>query len=194
MLVKLREHARQKPKYYATGLLVLVLAIVGLAYLFAKDDEAGMERGEPQEYEIAVQVRDQNNSDPAEDARTSMKAGDVLVVQPVGHSWSATELVSYLILKIKLDNIQKSQLVQPEERKLSKKEIEARRPGNFKEMPEEERKRFEEEEKNRPQTETVRTRQYRIDLEEIGFTDPNALLSGQPFRDKTFDWGIVEEK
>jgi hypothetical protein len=185
---------RNRKAAMGAGLVLVAVIAVASIFLLRKDDNRGMERGEPAEYEVAVQVRDQLSSDPAEDARTSLKAGDVVVIQPAGHSWSMTERVSYLILKIKLDNIQKSDLVSPEERELSKKEIKARRPEKWDEMPKEDRKRFEEEEKMRPQTETVRPRKYRIDLEKIGFTDPNSLLNGQPFADKTFDWDVVEKK
>jgi hypothetical protein len=145
-------------------------------------------------YEIAVQVRSQENSDPVEDMRTSMKAGDVIVVQDEGHSWSNTEKVSYLILKMSLDEEQKAKLTSPEERDQTRKEKEARKPKDFDKMPKEERKRFENEMEGRGQKVTVRTRKYRIDLEELNFTDPNTLLSAQPYPDKIFDWGIVEEK
>ncbi len=175
-------------------LLVIALVVIaaGVTLIMKK---GGFGKDQPkQDYEIAVQVRDQHNSDPVEDMRTSMKAGDVLVVQKAGHSWSNTEQVSYLILKMNLNDEEKAKLVEQEERKLSRKEIKARRPANYDDLPKEEKKRYEEMEEGRPQTETVRPRKYRIDLEKLGFSDPNVLLSGQPLLGKTYDWSIVEEK
>jgi hypothetical protein len=186
--------ARTRTFKIACGLVVIAIIITG-AVMWKKgigifDKKARQKKT----YEIAVQVRSQENSDPKEDARTSMKAGDVIVVQNEGHSWSNTEKVSYLILKISLTDDQKQKLTSPETRKLSSKELKAKRPKDFDKMPKDEKKRFEDQEKGRPQTETVRVRKYRVNLEDLNFTDPNTLLSAQPYPDKVFDWGIVEEK
>lgn len=138
-------------------------------------------------YEALIQVRSQSNPDPAEDVKTSLKAGDVLVVLPEGHNWSQTERVSYLILKMNLTEEQARKLLEPEEKvemvNLPKEEIEqAKKEGQ-------------KIEKEREQRTTLRTRRYRIMIEEIDPSfDPNVLLERQPFLDKTYDWKIVEKK
>ncbi len=145
-------------------------------------------------YEVAVMVRSQHASDPAEDARTSLKKGDVVVVQPEGHSWSRTEKISYLILKMKLSEEEKAKLTQPEEREIK-----------FKELPAEEQKRIEEEKKRakaegreytpEPRRETLRARAYRINLEKyFPNLKPINLLKGQPYLDKVYGWEIVKKK
>ena len=78
-------------------------------------------------YEALVAVTDQKNSDPVEDAKSSLKAGDVLVILPEGHSWSDTEKISYLILKINLTEDQAQKLLQPEQRK---RELSSRKSEN----------------------------------------------------------------
>jgi hypothetical protein len=145
-------------------------------------------------YEVAVVVRDQNNADPAEDARTSLKAGDVLVVQKTGHSWSNTERISYLILKMNLTKEEASKIVQPEERKQDKKELSKEKERLKNIVDKKEKKRMEKEIDNRKIT--VKTRQYRINLEKYfkGFNPMTLLNQGQPYSDKTFDWRIVEKK
>lgn len=40
-------------------------------------------------------------------------------------------------------------------------------------------------------TKVVAVRKYKIDLEEIGFSDMSVLLKGQPYQDKVFGWEIV---
>ena len=63
-------------------------------------------------YEAAIIVRDQYNSDPIEDARSSLKIGDVLALKPEGHSWSEIERVSYLIIKMELNKSQAGKIMQ----------------------------------------------------------------------------------
>lgn len=138
-------------------------------------------------YEALIAVRDQYNTDPKEDEKTSLKAGDVLVVLPEGHNWSQTERVSYLILKLNLTEEQAAKLTSSEEKietiDLPKEEIErAKKDG----------RKIDEE---REQRTTLRARRYRIKIEELDPNfDPNILLERQPFPDKTYDWGIVEKK
>ncbi len=177
------------PKKAVIGGLVLVILVVG-GYFAAKFFKPAPKKV----YEVAVVVRDQNNPDPEEDRRTSLKAGDVLVVQPEGHNWSRTERISYLILKMNLTEEQKAKLTAPQEKEIK-----------FKDLPEEEKKRIEEEKKRakkegreyepEPRRETLRARAYRINLGKY-FPDfkPTDLLSGQPYLDKVYDWGIVEKK
>jgi hypothetical protein len=76
----------------------------------------------------------------------------------------------------------------------------------FKEWPEEEKKRAEEEEKRAKEesrdyqqgekSENLRPRLYRVKLQDKAFEgfSREQLLSGQPYMDQVFDWGIVEKK
>ncbi len=145
-------------------------------------------------YEVAVMVRDQHNSDPEEDRRTSLKKGDVLVVHPEGHNWSRTEKISYLILKMKLTKTQAEKLTRPEEEKLSRSERKKRLEEMTKDrnLKKEEIKRIEEELKQ--ERKVIRARLYKIDLSKLGEFKPVDLLKGQPFQDKIYDWSIVEKK
>ncbi len=174
-------------------LIILILAIIsGIIWRtkFFNDKPR-------QIYEVAVMVRNQNNSDPAEDLRTSLKAGDTIVAQKAGHGWSATEKISYLILKMNLTEEQAQKLTSPQERNLTKAEIKAeknKRSEANKNLPKEEKERMDEEIENRKIT--IRAREYRINMEKYfpGF-DPMILLNqGQPYMDKIYDWKIVERK
>jgi hypothetical protein len=165
------------------GVLIVVLAAGGLFfgrnYLKPKPKQI---------YEALIAVRSQSNPDPKEDERNSLKAGDVILVLPEGHKWSETERVSYLILRMNMNEDQARTLVSPQERK-------AVIP---KPKSDEEKKQAEERKKaegNRQQMETVRARQYRIKLEELDRNfDPNTLLEKQPYMDKIYDWSLVEKK
>ncbi|MFA4815590.1 MAG: hypothetical protein WC653_05915, partial [Candidatus Gracilibacteria bacterium] len=139
-------------------------------------------------YEALIAVRSQANADPVEDAKNSLKAGDVILALPEGHRWSDTEKVSYLILRMNLTEEQTRTLVSPEEKKAV-----APKPKT-----EEEKKQAAERKKaegDRDRMETVRARRYRIKLEELDKNfDPNILLEKQPYLDKIYDWKIVEKK
>lgn len=58
-------------------------------------------------YQIAVVIRDQVHEEKAEDKRSALKYGDILVIENAGHKWSKLEEVSFLILNIKLTQEQK---------------------------------------------------------------------------------------
>ncbi|MCD6149878.1 hypothetical protein J7J13_03790 [bacterium] len=153
---------------------VIVLGItVIILKLPEKSGEPKNEKSQQQQiYAVSVQVRDQHNSDPEEDARTCLKKGDVLVVLPEGHTWSKTELISSLILKIKMTEEQAAKLTQP----IEKESGEKRENGEPAEK------------------ETVKMRKYRIKIEDLDF-DMKKLSEGQPFGNKVFEWkDIVEEK
>jgi hypothetical protein len=171
---------KRKTAIVLVALVVLVVGVsLGWNYLKPQPKKV---------YEALIAVRNQYNADPVEDAKNSLKAGDVLLVLPEGHKWSETEKVSYLILKINLTASEAQTIVSPQERK-------AVIP---KPKTDEEKKRAEERKKaegNRQQMETVRARQYRIKLEELDKNfDPNILLERQPYLDKIYDWKIVEKK
>lgn len=163
------------------GALVVLVVGASLGWKYLKPQPKKV-------YEALIAVRSQSNADPVEDAKNSLKAGDVLLLLPEGHKWSETEKVSYLILKMNLTEKEAQTIVSPEE----KKAVEP------KPTTDEEKKRAEERKKaegNRQQMETVRARRYRIKLEELDKNfDPNILLERQPYLDKIYDWKIVEKK
>lgn len=163
----------------ALGALV-VLAVVGYF---------GWQYFKPKEYktyEALIAVRSQSNSDPVEDAKNSLKAGDVLLTLPEGHKWSDLEKASYLILKMRLTAEQAQTLVSPEE----KKAVEPKPKTDEEKKQVAERKKAE---GNRHRMETVRARRYRIKIEELNI-NADAIISAQPYPDKIFDWKIVEKK
>ena len=164
-------------------LAIIVLLIWGVPKLFTSPPKAL--------YEVAVFAHNQSNSDSG----SSMGIGDVLVTMKEGHSWSNTEKISYLILKMNLTEEQARKLTQADEKEIP-----------FKDWSEEEKKRAEEEEARaeeedreymrEPKRETLRPRLYQIDMENkvfAGFKRTD-LLNGQPFDDQVFDWSIVDKK
>lgn len=170
--------------------IVGLIVIAGIAYFGPKI----FKRAPQQVYSVAIMVRSQSNPDKAEDMRSSLKAGDVLVTQKADHSWSGTEKVSYLIIKMNLTEEQAQKLTQAKVEEIK-----------FKDLPEEERNRIEEEKKRardedreymeEPRMRTLIAREYYIDLAE-NFPDfkPLDLLNGQPYLDQIFDWSIVDKK
>ncbi len=174
-----------------TALVVMVLIAGGfwIFNFFTKD------KGESFVYEVLVQVRDKKSSnDPVEDAKTSFKKGDVLLTKKGESSWSATEKVSYLILKMELTEDQNQKLTMSVEKEMDKKEIK-KELEQFKEnregFLEEEIEKIEEELKQRK--EIVAIRKYRINMEEF-FSDfvPTDLIQGQPYQKEVYDWSMVE--
>lgn len=153
---------------------ILIASVFGLLVLIFSQTTWGEKVGSlfvgKNVYETAIMVRDQSNLNPREDAKTSLKRGDVLVVFPEGHNWSNTERISYLILKIRMTEDQANQLMKPK----SEEYISA--------------------EGDRPREVIFKTRQYRIKIENLDF-EPMDLIAGQPFAGQIFDWSeIVEEK
>ena len=129
--------------------------------------------------QVLVSVHDFSMPDPVEDKKTSIKMGYVVGVYPEDHQWSDTEKISFLILKMKLNDTEASELTAPLTQAIKN--------------PTEQQK---EAAKNDPQagTETVSAREFKINMAKIGFTgDASSLAKGQPFLDKVFDWGIVEK-
>ena len=184
---------RLKSKKILVAASVIILVAICGVYLIKKK----VYKTAPKKiYEVAVMARSQNSSDPQEDARTSLKSGDVLLAGEEGKRWSATESVSYIILKMNLTEDQAQKLISPEERGLSEDEIEKEMEnfrGGREDIPAEEAEAYENELEQR--REIVTLRQYRINLEKY-FPDfkPNDLLSGQPFQDKVYGWEIVDKK
>ena len=147
-------------------------------------------------YEVAIMMRSQNNSDPEEDARTSLKKGDVLVTQKEGHSWSKTEKVSYLILKMNLSEEQAQKLTQAKTKEIKEKDLSQEEQAR---IAEEKKRAKDEEREYMPELreETLIAREYFIDFKEdeaLINLKANDLINGQPLMDRVFDWGIVERK
>ena len=168
-----------KPSWVKIGLLALGVIAIGVGgYFLARKI---WKPAPKQVYEALVMVTDQKNSDPVEDAKSSLKAGDVLVILPEGHSWSDTEKISYLILKMNLTEDQAQKLLQPEQRK---RELSSRKSEN-RELSSQESQ----------EMETIRARQYRLKIETLGFDLQKFWEnSGQPYADKVFDEKLIEKK
>jgi len=169
--------------------VIVVIIVLGGAFFFFRDSVP------EQIYEVAIMVRSQDNPDKAEDRRTSLKKGDVLVVQKDGHNWSRTEEISYLILRMSLTVEQSQKLTQAKTKVLAIEEMSEEERGQI----DDERKRAEDEGVEyipEPREETLIAREYRIDMSDFvkdGFKAVD-LISGQPYLNEVFDWGIVEKK
>lgn len=166
------------------GALVVVVGVIGGGVWFFKNKFGG----EKKIYDVAIQLRDQKNSDPKEDLRSSLKAGDVILARETGREWSTTERISYLIIKMKLNEDQLQKIVKPKTEELSKKE--GIKKGI---LTEESAKEMEREELKQVLTETVVAREYRVKIEDMGF-DIMKVREAQPFPDEEFTWKIVEKK
>lgn len=162
---------KYKPSWIKISLLALgLVALIAGGYFLVKKFWPSA----PQTvYEMVVQVRDQPDEDPVEDARTNMKKGDVLVAFPVGHKWSETEKTSYLILKMKLTQEQLKKLTTPEKEQAEQESGDAKA--------------------KHPPAKIIRMRPYRIKIEQLNF-NLDDFSNGQPFTDKIFGWEIVEKK
>jgi hypothetical protein len=167
------------------GVVLIIALLAGIWWLIwgrdKQDDPVAV-------YDVAVMLKDQTNSDPEEDARTSLKAGDVVLARETGREWSDTEKISYLILKMKLKQSQAMKLVEPEYVELSEKEAIEEGLIDKERMGEMEKVELEEFLKK-----DVRARMYRIKIEDLEF-DPMQVRNAQPFPDQEFDWKIVEKK
>jgi hypothetical protein len=170
------------------GLMVVIIALSGAYFIFR-------DSAPKQIYEVAVMVRSQDNPNKAEDMKTSLKKGDVLVVQKDEHNWSKTESISYLILNMNLTEEQSQLLSKAKTRELGVKELsEVER-----EQIDKEKKRAEEEGRDyvpERREETLIAREYRIDMTDFvedGFKAVD-LISGQPYLEEIYDWSIVERK
>ena len=165
------------------GVALLIGLIVGIVFWSRPSD------GEKKVYDVLVQLRDQKNSDPIEDAKSSAKKGDVVSLRVTGSEWSKTEKISYLILKMELTEEEAQKIVQSETKKLKEKEALEKGIANeemLKNMPREEKANF--------LVEDVLFREYRINFEKLPEFDEKEVRNGQPFEEKIFGWEIVEKK
>ncbi|KKP84424.1 MAG: hypothetical protein UR83_C0021G0001 [Candidatus Moranbacteria bacterium GW2011_GWF2_35_54] len=152
-------------------LILFVLVVAGLIYAIGWSVNKFILKGkwgsgETKTYQILVAVYDEKNSNPIEDKKSSMKKGYVIGV--------------YGERKIKLNEKEAQKIVEPVEKEIDKKTL-----------SEEQKKMMKEEKNPEVQKEVVAARKYKIDLEKIGFSDPNSLLKGQPFEGRVFGWEVV---
>ena len=133
-------------------------------------------------YDVAVSIRDQGSD------VDDLQAGDVALVKEAGWNWSNTERISYLLLKMRLDEDRAKMLVEPEIRQLSEEEALAEGLVRDDILVD-----LKEEDKERLFQATISARKYRIKIEELNF-DPTKIIDAQPFPKKEFDWNIVEDK
>jgi hypothetical protein len=166
--------------------IVLILAVVIIGAFFAwkkyKNYKAGKEET-MSVYEALVMVADQTASNPEEDARSSLKRGDVIAIFPEGHPWSDTERASYLIVKIKTTQENAQKLLEPvtktvETRHAASNPDDKAAPADAKAMAGE--------------VETVRPRKYHLDIDVPTVND--LMTKGQPYKDKIFGEGVIEER
>lgn len=158
---------------------LLIGAIAWGAFFWLKKGDGEQISGEVKTWDVLVQTKDQTNPNPDEDARSSFKAGDVVLVRESGREWTTIEKSSYLILKMKLTAEQAQKLTQPETIELSEKE--ALEQGI---LSEEMKKELPKEELEQMLKKEVRARMYRIDLDKIDSSD----------KEKEYEWKVVEEK
>jgi hypothetical protein len=168
---------------FSGGVTLFIIAIIGGVMLWQKHKDNQNPENQPQVYEALVNIVDQKTGDPVEDARSSLKKGDVIAYFPEGHSWSDTEKNSYLIIKIKLKTDDAAKLLEAET-----KEVKEAKPPTTetaegglasKEMG--------------PRMETVRARKYFLDLPDF---DTQKFWGDQiqPFADRVFDDAILKKK
>jgi 1-acyl-sn-glycerol-3-phosphate acyltransferase len=167
-----------KKKKTILTLIVVAMAITSVtAFLINRHNEK-----QKKVYEALVVPKDQTDPDPQEDTRSSLKAGDVMVIFPEGHAWSDTEKQSYLLLKLTLTDDEAQELTQPQTKPSGSPTSDqtAGPPSDAKALA-------------GKQEETVRARAYRLKIETLQF-DINTIWKAQPFSDKVFDDKLIEKK
>ena len=176
-------------------IIIIIISVLIMVFLLSFFAIKKTKNKVPKEIrEVAIMIRSQQNNNSSEDKKTSLKKGDVLVVQKNGHNWSKTENISYLILKMNLTDEQASKLTQAKTKNIEYNELsqeEKDRINNEKKQAKDAGEKYTPE----PRTKTLIAREYYIDLTK-NFPDFKAtdVLNGQPFFDKVYDWGIVAQK
>ena len=149
--------------------IIIILVLIGSyvaykKYRQPKEDTRSV-------YEAMVQVVDQKSGNEEEDRRASLKKGDVIAYFPEGHPWTETEKTGYLIVKIKLTSEDAAKLTEA-----VTKNVETQDPASS----------------GASQQETIQARKYTLDID---VPTVNELMEkGQPYKDKVFEKGIIEEK
>ncbi|HRZ95809.1 MAG TPA: hypothetical protein P5262_04585 [Candidatus Moranbacteria bacterium] len=159
--------------------LIILLAVVAIIIggIFGwkkyKNYKAGKEDTRSV-YEALVQVVDQQASNPEEDKKASLKRGDVIAILPEGHTWTDTERTSYLIVKIKITPEEAEKLMEPVTKEVDPKAS----LSDGKDIE--------------PEIETVRPRKYYLDVDVP--TVNELMTKGQPYPEKVFGEGVIEER
>jgi hypothetical protein len=171
-------------KKFAMTIAIGVLLVAGIVFgilAWKKHKDNKNPENQPQVYEALVNIVDQKAGDSAEDARSSLKKGDVIAYFPEGHPWSETESISYLIVKIKLKPDEAAKLTEAETKEIKKEKTKEKGPDG-KEI-----------EDMGPQMETVRARKYQLNLPSF---DLQKFWENheQPFKDKVFSGSIINKK
>lgn len=167
-----------KKKFLLVIIAVIAIVIVVVWAITAKVKEDKKPENQPQIYEALVNIVDEKAADPIEDARSSLKKGDVIAIFPEGHEWSDTEKNSYLIVKLKIKEKEMKKLTMAKTQKVERKKSEIGQENDKMERTEEE---------------TILARQYRLNLPEF---DTKKFWSDhqQPFADQLFGPEIITEK
>jgi len=132
-------------------------------------------------FEALVMVTDQTASNPEEDARSSLKRGDVIAIFPEGHPWSDTEKTSYLIVKIKTTQENAQKLLMPVTKEVKTPSAPTNAGAS---LPSKEGEGI--------SMETVRVRKYHLSVSVPTVND--LMTKGQPYKDKVFGEGVIEER
>ncbi|HPN55090.1 MAG TPA: hypothetical protein PLB52_04165 [Candidatus Moranbacteria bacterium] len=158
--------------------LAIIIAIAGLIFAVFKIRENQKPENQIAIYEALVNIVDEKTTDPVEDARSSLKKGDVIAIFPEGHGWSDTEKNSYLIVKLKIKEKEMKDLTMAKTQKVEAKKSELGQ---------------ENEKMERMEEKTILARQYKLNLPEF---DTKKFWSSheQPFKDQIFGNEIIEEK
>lgn len=159
--------------------IIIIAAIIAAVWaITAKVKEDKKPENQPQIYEALVNIVDEKAADPIEDARSSLKKGDVIAIFPEGHEWSDTEKNSYLIVKLKIKEKEMKKLTMAKTQKVERKKSEIGQENDKMERTEEE---------------TILARQYKLNLPEF---DTKKFWSDhqQPFAGQIFDQEIIEKK
>lgn len=175
---------KNSPKIVKWIIVILILGAVG-AWITLRIIHNPQQKN-AQVYEALVMPVDQKKSNAIEDAKSSLKYGDVIAVFLAGHNWSDTEKNSYLIVKIKLTKDEAAKLTQPKTKKTDQP-APNNLPVNSKDG------KANKDQKQLPMMETILAREYRLKLPDF---DIQKFWGGggQPFSDKIFDDGIIQKK
>ena len=167
-----------KKRFIAFVFIVVVVIAAAIWAITAKVKEDKKPENQPRMYEALVNIVDEKTADPVEDARSSLKKGDVIAIFPEGHVWSDTEKYSYLIVKLKITEKEMKELTVAKTQKVEAKKSEIGQENDKMERMEEE---------------TIIARQYKLNLPEF---DTKKFWSDhqQPFEGQIFGQEIIEEK
>jgi len=148
-------------------LAIIAIVLIGSYFLYRKLQSPKEDTSSV--YEALVQVVDQKSGNAEEDKRASLKKGDVIAYFPEGHPWTETEKTGYLIVKIKLAAEDAAKLTEA----VTVETQHAASEGG-------------------PQVETIRARKYTLDVDVPTVND--IMEKGQPYKDKVFGKGVIEER